>query len=562
MSNDRAAYRFALANIRFRWRTYILYSIASVLSIPVRFTSGEYPLRAVFQALLAGVTLTTISAPTLWFGFTLIKKMGEKRGIALLPYLLIAIFGLFRGLLIHILLPVFGIQDSITLVQSIISSALFTFFFYNFASFAVELITVPIENFRKEFTNATFDRLKLNLKSAEPVNESEYLESMEQMRKAIGKHLPSDANVAPNQIEILAAAREIQTQIQEVLRPLSHRLWVGTFGEIKSLKIGQLSADAIRTPKFSFLFLLAYQFLSGLFGISLVSNISVALTASIWGTAASAIIIIIFRFFKNEKDVVSYLGGLIFLFAIGTIPVFIGLLSQREIFTWSRLIGGFLIVPTLPLIIFISSLYNLILDDKVFAVFAAKSIRLQQSALLRNRSDLINIHNLAGYVHNNLQSELLRISKQLELSANSQSSVMLDSQLVALSVALGRSIDDVAALKDAGLERLNTIVDAWGGIAEIGLEMPRDIALSPEKSILLVDLVEEMITNSIRHGKAKKITISVTNSANAISVQLSHDGSNFSTEGSGLGSQWITQYSESKPELSVDQNTLTYKLSI
>ena len=563
MSNDRAAYRFALANIRFRWRTYLLYSIASVLSIPVRFTSGEYPIGTVFAALLAGVTLTIITAPFLWLGFKLIGRLEENaRRLLILSYLLIALFGLARGVLVHILLPLFGLQDSFSVIQSMISSTIFTFFFYNLASFTVELITVPIESFRQEFTKATIDRLKLNLNSTGRIDESEYLESMELMRKAIGDHLPTDSKVVPNQVEILAAAREIQTQIQDVLRPLSHRLWVGAFGEIKSLKIRQLSTDAISIPKFSVLFLLTYQFLLGTYGISLVSDLSSALKASIWGTAASAIIIIVFRFLTRQKERVSLLSGLIFLVTIGTVPIVLGALSQSEIFSWVRFLGGFLIVPTLPLVIFISSLYNLILDDKIFAVFAAKSIRLQQTALLRNRSDLINIHNLAGYVHNNLQSELLRISKQLELSATSQSPAMLDTQLNALSVALGRSLEDVAALRDAGLARLNSIVDAWSGIAEIVLKIPRDIELSAEKSKLLVDLVEEMITNSIRHGKAERITISVSHSGDALSVQLSHDGSIFSTEGSGLGSQWITQYSESKPELNVDRKILTYRLSI
>jgi nitrate/nitrite-specific signal transduction histidine kinase len=228
----------------------------------------------------------------------------------------------------------------------------------------------------------------------------------------------------------------------------------------------------------------------------------------------------------------------------------------------SKLIGGVLIAPTLPIFIFISSLYNLILNDKEFAIFAAKSVRMQQMSLLKNQQELIKIHNLAGYVHNSLQPELLRISKHLEMTSASAAHVDLEGQLDALSIALSRSLEDVSALRETGLDRLQKVIEAWAGIAEISLEIPKFLELDPDKSILLVDLIEEMITNSIRLGKASEIKISILLIGASTKVKLAHNGSKIDLGGTGLGSQWIAQYSSEKPYLDNNQNRMTYTLSI
>ena len=563
MTYERAAFRFALTNIRFRWKTYLIYSIASVISIPIRFTTSAITWREIFMSLVTGFVMTAISAPILWLGFMGITRLRlKKSNLPILTYLLILVFGSLRGLLIHNLLPAFGLQDNFSIYQSVISSTIFTFVFFTLSSLLVELITIPIEAFQKEFMKATFERLRLDPNSQHKVGEIEYLSSMELMRTAVGKHLPSDKNIAPNQKEILAAAHEIQNQIQQVLRPLSHRLWIGAFGEIKSVKISQLCADAIRAPRFSVFGLIVYQLIFGFYGISLVTNYSKAAVASLAGAGTSAIIIMLFNSLKKGKERISFSAGLAFILIMATAPIVIGSISEQGSISLSRLISGFLIAPTLPVFIFISSLYNLILNDKEFAIFAAKSVRMQQVALLKNQQELIKIHNLAGYVHNSLQPELLRISKHLELNSESNSREDLETQLDALSVALGRSLDDVSSFRDIGLDRLQKVIEAWSGIAEITLEMSKTLELEPDKSVLLVDLIEEMITNSIRYGKASEIRISIASESNSIKVKLGHNGSQINIKDSGLGSQWIAQYSSEKPYLDDYQNRMTYTLNI
>jgi hypothetical protein len=69
---------------------------------------------------------------------------------------------------------------------------------------------------------------------------------------------------------LLEASKVIQAQINEVLRPLSHRLWVNGMGQVKHRHLLGIIKDAIENLDFSIKYILAYQFVVGGYGMSLV----------------------------------------------------------------------------------------------------------------------------------------------------------------------------------------------------------------------------------------------------------------------------------------------------
>lgn len=169
--------------------------------------------------------------------------------------------------------------------------------------------------------------------------------------------------------------------------------------------------------------------------------------------------------------------------------------------------------------------------------------------------------NLAGYLHNSLQSDLLRISKHLEKSSQEEGSETT-ADLDELSTILNRSMEDVSNLRTQGLARLSAIADSWTGIADIQFKIVEPFTLPNEKEGALVSMLEEMITNSVRHGGASTIEIKVARKADITTVKISHDGVEMITKGAGLGTKWINQYSDLKPTAQSEGNTLTFTLSI
>lgn len=555
---EKSAYYFALTRVQFRWRTYFIYSFASILSIPARLVSEGISTSELSRGLLTGLCLTIITSPLLWAGFKTLEDVRRTQRVWLVtPFMLIAAFGAIRGFVLHYLLPTFGLKDNLSAPSSALSSMVYTFVFFNVSSFFVELLMQRKESFRKEFSQATLERLKYSASTEENDGIVDYTQSMKMIKDAVAQHLPlSGANAT----DIEAAAAEIQKQIQEVLKPLSHRLWISSFGEIKVLKVSEIVKDAIRAPNFSLRLFLAYQFFVGLFGMWLVLGFADALIKSIAGTLTSCVITLVYRYLNRKHQMVSFLSGFTFLLLIAALPIVAGLLTTPDSFSSNRLIGGLFIAPTLPILIFISSLFRLILDDQKFAIAAAKSVRLQQARQLSTDPKLAENRNLAGYLHNSLQSELLRISKQLEQVADSSEDTA--PHVSALEEALGRSLDDVSKLQSKGLDRLRDIADAWTGIAEIQIHASNDLSIAPEKSNMLVELIEEMITNSVRHGEASKITIVIAKIGDELSVEVTHNGHEIHNDGIGLGSAWIASESTKDPRLDIYRNRVTYSLAL
>ena len=81
---------------------------------------------------------------------------------------------------------------------------------------------------------------------------------------------------------------------------------------------------------------------------------------------------------------------------------------------------------------------------------------------------------------------------------------------------------------------------AWNGIANIELNLPKDLNLESEKLLLLVQIVEEAINNAVRAGGAKAIEVTVTRkSDNELSLAIRNDGFLDENASEGFGTQWL-----------------------
>jgi signal transduction histidine kinase len=561
MTNSKKPYRKLLIDTTFSWRSYAIYASATVPSVLLRLDLEALELHIALKALLVGSLLTLFISPIAWWGFFILEKIKERRVThPALPFFIIALFGTIRGALLQYTFALQNLPDTLSLLASIASSTIFTLVLFTASSFIVALTHFPASRFREEFSLATLNRLRSHGHDESLLSEYTYTESMKSMKFAIDQHLPLDRAEQPTDSAVLAAASEIRKQIQEVIRPLSHRLWIDNFGEIEKIKITEYLVESIKRPQFKINYVLGLQFTLGLLGITLFSSFDEAAIASVAGTATTALIILIFRKISNTTEGNFLFTGISFLVCLGIFPVFVGVWSHVHALTVSSLVEGLLIAPVLPSCVLFSSLYRSIYEDKEFAVTAAKSVRLQQFSQTDSFSESLDSIALAGYLHNSLQSELLRISLQLENSSPSNSESKWVQSYENLTAVLNRSLADVKRIQEEGLERLYRIVDSWIGIADIRLVMAPNLSVHSDRESILVELVEELITNSIRHGQARLIEIEISSSESELFVKLSHDGDAIVLEGSGLGSLWIAQNSIDIPRIVTESNTSIYAL--
>jgi signal transduction histidine kinase len=152
--------------------------------------------------------------------------------------------------------------------------------------------------------------------------------------------------------------------------------------------------------------------------------------------------------------------------------------------------------------------------------------------------------NAASYFHNLLQSELLAITKQIEISSDNLDSVNSRKDLENLLDRLNRPIrDDFQKFLNNPIERLNRLQSAWKGIADVNITIPTQALEDQNRNIILVQIVEEAIANAVRHAGATQVEITAEILPDArVRCSVTNDGVSSKEESVGLGSVWLDHH--------------------
>lgn len=547
-----------LSLIEFRWSAVGLYSIASIFSVSLRLDGFQANSRFFKDLMLLGLVVTFITLLLLLVGFRvleILKSSGKFTNYGIV--ILLPLVGAIRGVVLYQVIDVYGYTNRISLASSIISSLLYTSIYYGGASLFVSLILKTNRLFHSEFQKAAYFRLNRDRESKSPSESATYEETMTKMNMAVSSKV-TDSSLHSRE-EIVKVAEEIRFQIENVLRPLSHRLWVDSFGEIRTGKPWNILKGALIEMHFSRKFIIGYQFIIGIFGIGIAIGLKSGIVKSIFATLTSLGLIFFFEKVWVAKHGPSFAGSLIFLASMTVFPVVASEVASSFLSLSVDWLAGALIAPALPAIVVISAVYGLVASDKELALSAAKSIRFVEENDFGIDSKSTESRELSEYLHNTLQSELLRLSKQLEIAEDPERISMYYKQL---DVALSRTREDIHDLKSQGLDRLLSVCQSWEGIARVVLEFEDLSDIEIQKISYVCHILEEIISNSIRYGNADQILINLHGRAPHIDVSVSHNGKRDISDGIGLGSLTIFSRAIAGPviEKSIDFVTVKFAL--
>lgn len=547
---------YLLDRVRFRWLSFHLYAIASIFSVSLRLEGFKLSRDFIFASLGLGILITSVTAILLYIGFSLVDQLQNLRKLIVLPMLMVV--GAIRGCLLYYEIELFNYENKLHILASAISSTFYTAIYYAGASLSVELLSTQKIRIQHEFQRATELRLGSLSRLDTHQIDSEYRKSMDSIRDAIRSHLPNNSEQLPNSQQTSEIAEEIREQIQMVLRPLSHRLWFDSTGELRNVSISRTLLDAVKYLDFSPRFILCYQILVGIFGIGLSIGLRDALIKTSIAGVTTIFCFRIYRYLQKHQTWTWGYRSALFLVMAGGFPVITSEAISDSININTNWIAGAIISPTLPALIVVNSIFLLVLRDQQFVLSAAKSVSESQKNALSQVANQISMRELSGYLHNNLQSELLRISKQLDMPQFDEK--RSNELIIELENALQRSIFDVQEIRKRGLDRIEAIADAWQGIADITLEIHITQPLDREMEYLLSEAVEEMITNSIRYGDATTISVLISDSP-GLSVKLSHNGSGQLHSEGGLGSVWLSSIASGGLTLDKHHGVTSYTLT-
>jgi signal transduction histidine kinase len=534
--------RYGLQNLKFRKIAFIFYGLVSMLSVPSRLIQDDSSFAFLLLCLSIGALITLIVLPMLWLVCFLNQKYDLGSRNIFYPLGLIVLVGAIRGEILHLLIAGIGLKDNVSHYLAALSSAIFTLIYFLTISSFTEMVLHRRDRFNRIFAEASL--LLANPNSV--VNEkmdarSLYLSTLDGIKSSM-KTVGLKSEKLEPQI-LLEASKAIQTQINEVLRPLSHRLWVNGMGQVKHRRLLGILMDAIENLDFSVKYILAYQFLVGGYGISLVIGFKSSLYVTSIGTVTSVILIRTFSYFRERVSSNRFLLGLTFLVLEGLLPVFIPLAVRNPLNATASAVAGLLISPTIPFLILLVSAYRLIMQDRELAIGAATSVGYRVASLPSEGRPTGSGVELAEYLHNSLQSELFGISKRLEAASREISGVDFKAALMSLDSALNRDYKDISTNELGGVMRIHKLISSWQGIAEIELHGLSNLEEGSILSQRTAQILEEMITNTIRYGEADVIKIKLVKDLVHLQIHLTHNGKGEISKGAGLGSILFGQLS-------------------
>jgi signal transduction histidine kinase len=535
----------------FSKQAFLFYAAVSITAVPLSFGLLH---AGVSWLATWGLGITSTLVTYLFFLLFLIAIQRKHFSHSLFEGIIFLIFlGLIRGALIFYGAAIFGLEDPSALRMRLLNSAVTTLIWLGLSSILVE----GNRRYQRRYRAIINQVLIANMRSSASLDPSFALVARDLAKIQVrlqATYSKSQEGIS-NPVIASSAAREIREQIDNALKPLSHRLWLNSIYEYPKLRILSLLIQATKNLNFPLALLIIIYGVTTTFNYSVTFGIQKGVIRALTGTACLLIMELVRRAVIAKWQRIKIAANLTYLVFIG---LFVSLAST--ISTDALEIGNFLpyymiLAPEVGgLMIVISAVYLAATDREEIL----KSLRGQldsTNALLHigYASNTAGNVQLASYLHNSLQSELSAIALQLERVAEDPKSGEVDEVLERFSAIVNRSMsEDLLNYLEVPEVRYRRILKSWVGIAEISDEIDIKIFDDNSRSTLFVQLIQEAISNAVRKGGAKSIQITAVYSADVLKVAIRNDGAFDPNTKKGIGHQWIDRFAVSDWRISAD----------
>jgi signal transduction histidine kinase len=542
---------------RFSWQATGLYSITAVVSFVTAFPGQEVQPSIIFG--LAVVLASAIAIFISLIDFINSKSLNSRfQNSQIWFFILVLLIGVVRGLGFFYLVEINNIAQPTPLLVRLATSAINTLIWLTFSCALVEATTNYSRRFSKLFNETT---MALALTSRIPSRpDVDSLDNVISLKRNLAGILEKASAHGVSANELIRAGAAVRSQIEELIRPLSHRLWFNQRRNKPEVRLYGLIGDSI--SQFSFV---SWRFLFVWAALAFASIVNAyPMDRVLFGIAMSVALLagVIALYRVIPKSFVERQGTrltLFFIIFISTVPVSLADIVM-PFFSFQRMLfpvsAATLLSPiAIVVLLLVESCVRLVEQDRNW---------LNNLFETKIKEEIIQIQSsLASYLHNSLQSELTGIAYRLEASATTPDSAEAREALEKLGAIINRSIsDDFANFEETPLDRLNRMISAWNGIAKVTTRIDDDCKTDLKRLNLIVQVIEESTTNSVRHGKARNIHVEVTKADNRVIIDITTDATEREIASSGLGSKWLVENSLHVSTLSHTDSGTQFRVEI
>jgi len=424
--------------------------------------------------------------------------------------------------------------------------------------------------FQKLFHELYVRNIRDKVTSVIPINrnlrESE-IESVEaQVRKTLEplkKQIEEVSGIELDKESLKKESLIIQSFIEDRLRPLSHDLWRQQQINPPRLNYLNFLLRLLFTTKSQFGLAIFPAFIYVLVGLTTLIDFDFALRHSLLNLLVQVFIFLVFEFtYSRAKRLKNYLN-IIAILLCAIVPAFLD-----EIFL------GSIYSETIPAFVEFIGVGWFLALSLAFSVAKAQTdyrkeiigilLKDIEQPFFDNQEDKIQIaEKYAKYLHGDVQSTLSSSQMQL-IQASENDDVELGKSAIEKMASVLRRDHYEYAIGEAisPVARFQQIIDAWDGIATISIDLD-DQEITDPVLLKISDLLEELASNAVRHGRAKNIMVMIEAKKSEVHVTVTDDGKPRKAGKPGLGSSLLgTQALEFSVTTSPKGNVTTFKVMI
>ncbi len=482
------------------------------------------------------------------FSWLLLERIKSSSRSVIASLIAISLVGAGRGALIYYLAIELGVYSEVYLAYRIFNSCVTTLTWILFICY----LSNGRRNYKEKYRLLFIQSLLTQTAKITGLELTNELQNVENSLKKIDL-LSLDTPITPERLNQAAAA--VKLQIDELIRPLSQRLWVPSSQNYPRIKTFRLISDAVLNLRYPFF---PVALIIGALNFVNYNSLMTPAQAIYRVSIELVVIALIFLTFANltaNSEPLRFAISLAHLVALGSLPVIVGDWFLTDGLFQSEMSITFLIYLGTPLIAFSFSMIKLIESDRN-TLNELISIPLASEETY-HRSQV------ASYLHNSLQSDLLAMSKKLQDAANSSDINAHRESLEHLAALLNRSItQEFQSFYESPRDRLTKLVDSWDGIIQIKIQNSEVLLADVRKSIIAIQVIEELASNAAKHSQATALEVSSTSSDDLLNLIVTADCDFEEISRSGYGTELLTAVTKSWSRAATTNNKTQIKIAI
>jgi len=395
--------------------------------------------------------------------------------------------------------------------------------------------TLYVENIKVRLDHFTSEKAKIKESEIDQI-EAKVLATLDPLRQEI-------ESVSGIQLSSSDLKREmiiIQSFIEERLRPLSHDLWRRQKIEPPRLHYLQSLFRLFFGTKSQFGYAIVPSFVFSIVAGSTIESFAFAWRHAFIHLIVQVIIFLAFEFiYERYESLRKYLNLAAILMCL-SIPFLFDLLLISNYRTAPSNLGAELVAIGWFLLLSLTFTVAKAQSDYQIELISILQRNLDRDSHLAGNSRIAERY--AKYLHGDIQSTLSAAQMQLKTASESDDLSLGQATIEKLASVLRRDHHDYV-IGDAisPFAKFQQIIDAWEGIATISIDIEEG-DLSDTSLLKVSQVLEELVSNSIRHGKSTEIYMSIRNVRDGkVNISYSDNGVQISEGKAGLGTSLLRE---------------------